>query len=63
MIIKKVGRYEFIDSWKERVAYAIYSFSKGDILNITQIDKGYHKIIGDELHDWHYWDLPVKELA
>jgi len=42
---------------------ALHCFSvreKGKyILDITQVDEQYHKVIGKGLSDWVHWNLPV----
>jgi len=59
MIIREVGRYKLTEDIKTRDTYSISTLPKGTILNITQIDNQYHKVIGEPLRDWTYWDLPV----
>jgi len=63
MIIKELGKYRLTQDIKTGTSTSIATLPKGLILNITQIDSEYHKVIGPELWDWKYWDLPVETLT
>lgn len=59
MIINEIGKYRTTEEIKTRNACSIGTIPRGTVLNITQIDSTYHKVIGEPLMDWTYWDLPV----
>jgi len=59
MIIKKIGKYKLVADWSSRGVRSVRNFSKGKILEITQIDIEGQKVIGPEFEDWGYWDIPV----
>lgn len=58
--VKEKGEYVLLEDYVMRTGNRIGTIPKGTILNITQIDEQYHKVIGGELIDWVHWDLPVK---
>ena len=60
MVITRTGRYQLLEDYYCRTSSSIGMLSKGAVIHVTQIDQEYHKIIGPELEDWQYWDLPVK---
>lgn len=62
MIIDKIGKYKLIEDIRTRNSSSIGTLKKGTILDITQIDKNFHKVIGESLMDWTYWDLPVEPV-
>ena len=63
MEIKKIGKYKLLKDFSIRNTIAGTKLFKGEIINITQIDNMRHKIIGKELMDWMFWDLPVKKIT
>jgi len=62
MIITKPGLYRLLEGVYFRGTISIGYWPKGNIIEITQIDKDYCKVIGPTLPDWQYWDLPVEEV-
>ena len=58
--VKEKGKYVLLQDYVMRTSNSVGTIPRGTILNITQIDEQYHKVIGDELSDWVHWDLPVK---
>lgn len=61
MIITTVGKYIALEDIITRNSITITTIPKGTTINITKVDSFYHKVIGPELLDWAYWDLPVRE--
>jgi hypothetical protein len=59
MIINEIGKYKLVEDFTTRNAFSIATLKAGTELNITQIDNQYHKVIGEPLMDWTYWDIPV----
>lgn len=59
MIISKPGNYKAIEDIKTRGTISIGTIPKGTIIEITAVDPIYHKVIGPNLFDWHYWNMPV----
>ncbi len=57
MKITKTGFYKLIEDLSTRNATTIATIPKGTIIEITQID--HPKVIGPELYDWIWYDLPV----
>ena len=60
MTINIPGRYKLLQDWSSRGSRSIKQFSKGDIIDISQIDVGGRKVIGPALLDWARQDLPVE---
>ena len=59
-IVKEEGKYVLTEDYVIRTSSTVGIIPKGTVLNITQIDEQYKKVIGDNLSDWCYWDLPVR---
>lgn len=59
MIVNEIGKYKLLKDIITRNTYSIGTIPKDSIINITQIDSTYCQVIGNELFDWIYWDLPV----
>ncbi len=62
MIIKETGKYCLLKDFSTRTPFSTGTLSKGTVIDITQIDDVYHKVIGPQLKDWRFWDMPVKKL-
>lgn len=62
MRITEKGKYQLLEDIKVRNSCTIGTLPKGAIISITSIDDAYHKVIGPELLDWMYWELPVEKL-
>ena len=62
MIITKPGKYRLLEDITNRSPISISIISKGEIIEVTQVDDIYHKVIGPPLFDWHRWDMPVEEM-
>lgn len=62
MIISKPGQYRLTKRLWVRNTITISALPEGTVVEITQIDPEYHKVYGEQLLDWTYWDLPVEEL-
>jgi len=62
MVINKVGRYRLLKDFSVRTPFSTGVLPKGEVINVTQIDDVYHKVIGPELKDWRHWDMPVESL-
>lgn len=62
MIVDKRGIYETLEDIPVRTSFSVCIIPKGKTITITQIDKIGHQVIGIELQDWTYWDLPVKMI-
>ena len=63
MRIEKTGKYRLVRDYTMRTSNSVGTIPKGTVLNITQIDEQYHKVIGEGLSDWVYWNLPVEPYA
>jgi hypothetical protein len=59
MIITIPGEYKLLESYQFRGPGSVLSCDAGYIVDIRQIDKSSKKVIGPDLPDWVYWDLPV----
>ena len=62
MEISEKGKYKVLKTFKTRGVRSITEIPKNSIINITQIDEDNEKVIGPELLDWIYYDLPVEKL-
>ena len=62
MIVKEKGKYVLLKDLTIRDTIRIGTTPKGTIVEITQIDKTYNKVIGPNFYDWIHWDLPVRKL-
>jgi len=62
MIVKETGKYRLLKEFIVRTSFSTGTLPKGTEINITQIDDVYHKVIGPELKDWRYWDIPVEPI-
>ena len=63
MKITEKGNYKLLEEFKTSSSGAIATLPAGTIINITQVDERGHQIIGDELLDWEYWELPVGKIT
>jgi len=59
MKIKKIGKYRLLRDFKTRNSTSVGTLPSGTVIEITQL--GGHKVIGPELYDWTYYDMPVVE--
>lgn len=62
MIITEKGKYKILKDFTVRNSIASGTLSEGGILEITQIDDSTNKVIGPELMDWTYHELPVEKI-
>ena len=62
MIITKPGKYRLTKPISCFTLCEIVKLPVGKIVEITQIDHQYHKIIGPKLPDWIYWDAPLEKI-
>ena len=62
MIIKEPGKYKLLSPLITRTSISGMNLDTGTILNITQVDTIYKKVIGKPLLDWIYWDLDVESI-
>lgn len=62
MIVDKPGRYELTERFTTRGAFSIATIMPGVIIEITQVDRLNHKVIGPMLEDWTHWELPVEDV-
>ena len=64
MKITEIGKYRLTKDIVFRTnSISSAKMYRGSVITITQIDEQYHKVIGPELGDWHYWELPVEKIA
>ena len=61
MIVTTAGKYTLLKDIYLRTSAGIKTLRKGTVINVDQVDQDYHKVIGPELEDWQFWDLPLKE--
>lgn len=62
MIVRKTGKYKFIEDFQTRTSISSAIIPAGAILEVKQVDEYYRKVFGKPLLDWTHWDLPVEEL-
>lgn len=62
MIITEKGKYKLLEDITTRGSRSIGGIAKGVVIEITQIDANSHKVIGPQLMDWTYWELPVEKI-
>jgi len=62
LIITEKGKYRLLKDFKTSTAISIATIQKGAIIEITQVDENHHKVIGNDLFDWVYWDMPVEKI-
>ena len=63
MIIKAPGKYRLLCDWSSRGSMSIRHFMEGRVIEIRQIDEQCHKVLGPDLEDWIYWDMPVEPIT
>jgi len=57
--VREKGKYVLVRDYIMRTGNSAGTIPKGTILDITQVDEQYHKVIGKGLSDWVHWNLPV----
>jgi len=62
MIITKPGKYRLNQDFSSMGAGSITHIPKGSIIEITQIDIEGRKVIGPELLDWEYYNIPCEPI-
>ena len=62
MIVKEKGFYRLLEAIKTSNKIAIGNLPKGTIIEVTQISEDYRQVIGSDLLDWTYWEMPVEKL-
>jgi len=62
MVIKEIGKYVLIKDFTMRGSTRIGTTPKGTVMEVTQVDSQYKKVIGPKFYDWVPWDLPVEKL-
>jgi len=60
VIVTEKGKYRLLKDIKTHTSYSVATIPKGTIIEITQIDKSHHKVIGNPLMGWVHWNLPVE---
>lgn len=63
MVVNKKGKYKVVKDIHVRTSHSTYTITAGKIIYITQIDEIYKQVIGPEIEDWTYWELPIKYLG
>jgi len=63
MNIKETGKYKLTEDWSSRGSSSIGNYAKGNILEITQIDSTYKKVIGRGFRDWAPWNIPAVKIG
>jgi hypothetical protein len=62
MRITECGKYRLLRDYKTTNSISIATLANGSIIEITQIDMNYNKVIGEPLLDWEYNALPVERV-
>jgi hypothetical protein len=62
MKITEIGNYRLTKDIVLRGPNCVATFPEGAVLKITQIDKDYKKVIGPDLLDWQYYEMPVVRI-
>jgi hypothetical protein len=62
MTIATPGRYRLTEDVVTRGTISIGTLPAGAEIEITQVDAEGHKVIGPQLGDWRYWDIPAEPL-
>ena len=58
MQITKPGKYKLTERYSTRGSRSIKQFPAGVVIEITQVDLDGHKVIGPQLEDWEYYEIP-----
>jgi hypothetical protein len=58
MIIEKPGKYRLTERWSCRGSREIQHFSPGTVIEIKQVHE--HQMIGPQLCDWAYYEMPAE---
>jgi len=59
MLVQKKGLYRLTRDFQNRGSCRIGTLEKGTLINVTQIDFEYHKVMADQFADWNFWELPL----
>ena len=59
MIVTEKGKYILLRDIITRNAASTGTIPAGTVIEITQVDRQFKKVIGPDLADWIHWDLPV----
>jgi hypothetical protein len=62
MTITTPGRYRLTEDIALRGTISISTLPAGAEIEITQVDADGHKVIGPQLGDWLYWNIPAEPL-
>jgi len=63
MLVQKKGLYRLTRDFQNRGSRRIGTLKKGTLINVTQIDFEYHKVMADQLADWNFWELPLEPVV
>lgn len=63
MKVAKCGKYRLTQDFYTRGTCSCGWISKGSIIAITQIDHEYNKVIGPDLLDWTYNNMPLEPIT
>ena len=63
MTITKPGIYILTEDFVTRGTISVGTIPKGTKLKINKVDKQNHKVVGPQLLDWTYWNMPVKKFV
>ena len=62
MKIIETGRYILTEDFTVQGAWSIARLPSGSEIEITQVESEGHQVIGPELGDWHYHDIPCRPI-
>ncbi len=62
MEIQEKGHYRLLKDFSMRGVNCVGTVPAGKIIEITQIDRQYHKVIGPDFYDWTHWEMPVEKV-
>lgn len=63
MKIEQPGKYRLLKDYPTRGTWSMGTLPAGKVLDITQIDRDGCQVIGPDLLDWAYWEMPVEPVA
>jgi hypothetical protein len=61
--IMNPGRYRLTQDFATRGSNGVATLPAGTVLEITQVDAYGRQVIGPQLLDWEWWDMPVEVSA
>jgi hypothetical protein len=63
MIVAQPGKYRLTKDFVTRGSYSVGTIPAGTVIEITQVDRMGNQVIGPDLEDWTYWEMPVEAVV